>query len=314
MSSGSMHQLNLAAEDSTYAAVPTTPTWTPIRHSTANGGISIDTFISEELRSDCQVNDVAYGPRKVAFSFGYELSFTSFDTILEAILGGTWTDDVLKSGTTRRSFPMERYFSDQVEADKPYHLYKGTEFGTLSLQIGTGNIAAKGTIGGLAQDVALSGTAIGSSTYSDAETTGLFNGFSGLVLEEGGGALAVATDIQINIDRGLEPFFVLGSTVTERPTWKKFKLTGTVTARYANSAMLEKFLNGTESSLQLTLTDSVTNELDILIPRIKYTGGGEINVGGEGPITIALPFEGLYDPTEESNIVITRTEYTPPGP
>jgi hypothetical protein len=79
-----------------------------------------------------------------------------------------------------------------------------------------------------------------------------------------------------------------------------------VTAFFENSTMLEKFINETESSIDFTLPDGAGNELKFILPRVKYNGG-QPDVGGEGPITLAMPFQALLDDTYETNLVIERT-------
>jgi hypothetical protein len=299
-----MQALYLGPADGTYGAAPTTPTWTPIRYTSFGGGLAKDTFTSEEVRSDRAISDVRHGAKKPKFDIGFELSYGSFDTILAAVLCSTWDTDVLTSGVTRSSYCLERKFADLLEADKPYHRFLGTEFNSMQLTIGVGGMI-KGTFGCIAQDMTLAGTAIANSTYSAAATTSPFDAFTG-VLEEGGGSIAIVSEVQINLENGLEPSFVIGSPLTLRPSIGRSKLTGTLMARFENATLLEKFTGETESSLVVTLTDAATNELEISLPRIKYTGGTP-DMKGEGPITISMPFEALYDSGDETNITITRT-------
>ena len=69
-----------------------------------------------------------HGNRKVGGDIKGELSYGTFDDLLEAVLCGTWTTDVLKAGTTRRSFTFERYFADITQ----YLRYRGCEINTSS--------------------------------------------------------------------------------------------------------------------------------------------------------------------------------------
>jgi hypothetical protein len=69
---------------------------------------------------------------------------------------------------------------------------------------------------------------------------------------------------------------------------------------------MQKFLDETESSLIVTLTDPDGNSYQIDLPRIKYNGG-QPDVSGEGSITINLPIQALYNSADLSQLVITRT-------
>jgi hypothetical protein len=56
----------------------------------------------------------------------------------------------------------------------------------------------------------------------------------------------------------------------------------------------------------LTLTDPDGNSYEIDLPNVKYNSG-QPDVAGEGAVTIAMEFVALYDTTDSSQIVVTRT-------
>lgn len=74
--------------------------------------LSKDTFQSEEIRSDRQIRDFRHGNKRVEGDVSFELSSGAFDRLLEAVMQGTWASDVLKAGTTPRSFSVGRLFED----------------------------------------------------------------------------------------------------------------------------------------------------------------------------------------------------------
>lgn len=303
MASGARHQLARVAEV-TYGVTPATPAFKLFRQKPMTGGLTRDSFESEELRADRAVTDLRLGVKKVAFEVPFELSYSSFDDELEGALGGTWTTNVLKMGLVRRSFTYERKFAEFASGDKPYARYKGSEVNTLSLQI-TNNAMVTGSLGFIAQDVALDTVGITGATYAAAPTTSPFDSFTGS-LKEGGSTMAIATEIQLNLSNGLEQQFVLFSDVTAQPDQGRSRLTGQLGLRFTSHAYFEKFMNETESSLEFTLTDKAGNDLTFLVPRIKYTGGNP-DIKGEGTIPLVLPFTALFDSTtNNSNLVITR--------
>jgi hypothetical protein len=87
-----------------FGTTPTTPVLKPIRHTGTTLGLSKDAIESEELRQDRQVANFRHGNKSVAGDVNVELSYGTFDDLIEATLAGTWATDVLKAGTTRRSF------------------------------------------------------------------------------------------------------------------------------------------------------------------------------------------------------------------
>ena len=136
MANGSLHTMAQVAEAS-YGVTPATPAFKPIRINSTTLGLSKNTFESGELRSDRNTADLRHGTMQVGGDIVSELSFGSFDDQLEALLCGTWAENVLLNGVERRSFSVLRHFGDIGKADKPYHLLTGCEYNTLNLQVTT---------------------------------------------------------------------------------------------------------------------------------------------------------------------------------
>lgn len=313
MANGSRHALYSVAE-STYGTTPTSPALDAVRITSCTLGLSKNSLESGEIRSDRQKADFRLGANQVGGEIGFELSYGSFDQFLEAVLMGAGWDvdtpvagtDQLKAGVERRSFTMVRHFSDIQTADKPYYIYTGVEINTMSLSIAADQMIT-GTFGvvGKGQTLATDLTALGTPTYNPESTTTPLDSFTG-TLDEGGSSIAVITEITLELANGIEPRFVVGSKDTIKPSDSRSNLTGTISAYFEDSTMVEKFINETESSIVLTLPDADGNELKITIPRIKYTGG-QPDVSGEGPVVLSMPFQALLDSSTSSNIVIERT-------
>jgi len=311
MSDASRHALYQVAE-TVYGTTPATPAFDVIRHTGCTLGLSKDNTLSEELRADRQVACSKHGVRNVSGDIPFELSFGSFDDQLEAVTLGTWDPDGggagidrLTAGVERRSFSVLRHFSDQVAGDKPYYLFTGVEYNTLSLTVAPQGILS-GTFGCIGQDLAVDGAEPAGATFNAGTENCPFNGFSG-VIKEGGTIISVVTELTLQLENGLEPRLVVGSDKTILPQIGRSTLTGQITAFFENSTLLEKFLDETTSSLEFELNDG-TNKYVVLIPRITYTGGANPDTSGEGSITLALPFQALVDDaTVNSNIQIDRS-------
>lgn len=310
MANGSRHSMRYVAE-TVYGQTPATPAFKMIRHTGTTLGLSKESLQSEELRDDRQIADFRHGAYQVGGDINIELSYGSFDELLEAVLLGTWEvdspvvgTDRLKAGVTRRSFTIERFFGDILTADKPYHRFTGVELNTLSLAINA-NAMITGSFGVLGQNMVTATTAIAGATYAPATTTSPLDSFTG-TLNEAGTPIAVITEISLSIENGLEARYVVGSKQSIRPSIGRSNVTGQVTAYFENSALLDKFINETESNIMFELPDGAGNKYTFTLPRIKYTGG-QPDVDGEGPITLAMPFQALLDPITDTNIMIDRT-------
>lgn len=302
MADGSRHSMRLV-EEVLYGVTPATPTFIPIRHTGTTLGLAKENLQSNELRQDRQIADFRGGAFSVAGDISFELSHASFDEILEGLLGGTWDNDVLTAGVVRRSYTIERFFSDMALLDKPYHRFTGVEFNTLALQVNA-NAMITGTFGVVGSDMTTDDEPIVDAVYSDPTTTRPMDSFTGQLLEAGS-PIAVVTEIALNVNNGLAARYVVGQRNSIRPSIGRSNVTGTLTAYFENSLLLDKFINDTPSSLEFTLPDGAGNDMEFELPRIVYTGG-QPDVTGEGPITLSMPFQATLDPVTGTNIIIRR--------
>lgn len=296
-STGGYHGLRYVAE-STFGVTPAIPEMTNLRHTGCSLILSKDSFQSNELRSDRQISDMRQGANQIGGGVDFEFSYGDFDAFLEAALFDEWTADVLKTGTTAKYFTLERAFADIGQ----FGVFTGCMANTMSLSI-QHNAIVTGSFGFLGKSASYSNTALDVSPTA-ASNNSPFDSFSG-VIKEGGATIGVVTGLDLSLDNGGNPQFVVGSPDTPRITSGRSNLTGTMNAFFEDATMLDKFINETESSIELTLGDGLAKSYTIFLPRIKYSGADN-SVSGEDPIVLNMPFMALYDETEATNIKITR--------
>lgn len=298
-STGGFHGLRYVPEVA-FGVTPSTPQMITLRSKASDLGVNKDSFQSEELRSDRQISDLRHGAVKVSGGFDFEFSYGEFDTILEMALFAAFNANVLKTGTTAKFATFERAFADIGK----YGVFTGCMVDSLTLNVpSNGMVTGKvGLVGKNALPV--SGTPLDASPTA-SQTNSPFDGFTGAI-KEGGSSIAVVTSIDLDLKNSLDPAFVLGSKYAAAITPGRSNLTGSVSAWFDSETMLNKFINETESSLEFTLGDGTTKSYTFLIPRIKYSGGGAVNVSGEGRIALSMPFQALYDSVEATNLKITR--------
>ena len=298
IATGSRHDMAYVAE-STFGTTPTTPVFVPIRHTGTTLGLSKDAIESEELRQDRQIAHYRHGNKSVSGDVNIELSYGSFDDLLQATLAGSWASDVLLAGTTRRSFTIERHHSDINK----YLRSTGCSFNSMSLSVAP-NSMVTGSFSIIGKSFTVASTAITGATYSSETTSAPFDSFTGSV-NEGGSSVAVVTGIELSVDNGMEALYVVGSDETLLPSIGKSTVTGSITAYFENSLLIDKFISETASSLEFTLTDQAGNSYIFELPNVKYNSGNP-EVGGPGAITVSLDFVALYDSGTGSQIQITR--------
>lgn len=312
MANGSRHGL-FAVKETTYGVTPTDPVFDTVRITGTTLGLTKEGLQSDEIRSDRQIADYRLGNNQVGGDINFELSYGSFDKFLQAVLlSGDWETGVpivgaaqIKTGITRSSFTLVRHFADLDAASKPFYIYRGVEINTMSLSISpSAMVTGTFSVVGKSQTATTDLTALGTPTFDAPTTTSPMDAFTGTLLE-GSEEIAVITEITLTLENGIEPRFVVGSKDTIKPSVARANLTGQITAYFEDSRLVDKFLNETDSSIQFTLPDTDGNELTFVIPRIKYTGG-QPDVDGEGPITLSMPFQALYDAASENNFFIQR--------
>lgn len=298
--SGARAALQYIAEV-TRGTTPGTPQMKILRATQININPRKNLLESNERRPDRQKRDVRHGFQSIEGTIGTELSLWNADDWIAACLGGAWTANVLKVGTTVATFTAERRFEDLAL----YQVFKGVNPNTLALSIQPEQIVTAnfGVIG--MSTPAMSGTQL-DATPTAAQTHAPFASFDGSI-EEGGSAIAVVTGLEINIDnnRALQP--VVGSNTSPDVYDGRCNVSGRISAMFESATLLNKFLNETESSIYVRLDDpDGVNWLDITIPRIKYSGG-DIDPPDSGPVIQDLPFVALYDESDATTIMFERS-------
>jgi hypothetical protein len=294
---GSRVGVTYAMEDS-WGSVATDGTAYELRVTGIGVNLTKDSFQSNELRSDRHIADLRHGLQSVSGDISVELSYDSFDDIIESAMYEEWeTDDTIVTGTTEKSFTLQKYFSDITQ----YHVFPGCVVNTWNISV-TPNGIITSTFNVMGEEMITSATSVlpaasAKSSYSP------FDSFSG-TLTEGGVTNALITSIDFSLSNNLSTLPVIGSDKTIGLVDGRANITGTVSAYFANSTLLDKFINETESSLSFQLTDG-TRSYTFTMPRIKYSGG-DVPVNGEGPIVMNMPFQALYDSGDGYSLIITK--------
>lgn len=294
---GSRARLAYVAEV-TYGTTPATPSFKTLNPTSHSLGLEKETFQSETIRSDRQIADLRHGVRSVSGDIGVEFRDASLDDLLEAVMMGTWATDVLKSGTTRRSFTVERFFGDITR----YRRATGCEFNTFSLECPASGIV-KATFGVIGNDDAGSGTAISGATYASDPNDIVMDSLSGAITVDGS-PVTVITGIKLSLDNGIQNNAVVGETTKLRGAAGRSNVTGELTAFYDSDTLLDAFDTEAEVAIVFTLTDG-TATYTFTLPKVKFTGG-KPEVGGEREISITMPFQAIYSSSDATQLKIER--------
>jgi len=292
---GSSVSLLYAMEDS-WAVLPSSPTVYNVRATRFSVNLSKDTFTSNELRSDRQLAELRTGMKSISGNIDVELIYGAFDDFIESAMFNTWSSaGDIQVGLEKKSFTLQRGF-DNINV---HNAFSGCVVNQWSVSIRP-NAVVTSTFSVIGKDMGNTEVLSGGTNPSNYAP---FDSFTGTI-KEGGSTIGIVTGLDFTLNNNINSLNVLMQDTAAGLAEGRANVTGTLTAYFANSNLLDKFINETESSIELTLTDASSNSLTFYFPRIKYTGG-DVSVNDEGPITISLPFTALKHDTY-TTLYITR--------
>lgn len=206
-----------------------------------------------------------------------------------------------KVGSSMPSFTFEKAFTD-VAVDI-YERYVGCKVSTFNMVCGgDGELICTLNVLGANMTHETSGF----DADPDVISLARLNNFDAAILE-GGGALANATELTINIDFGLDPnSFVIGGGGIRGDIPEGFvAVTGNLKTLLEDDSLLDKATGDTETSLKLTLTGSASSILEFEIQELLYSVNG-VPVEGPQGLIVSLDFVGYYTNGSEISDIVAR--------
>ncbi len=295
---GSRSSLSYIAE-STFGTTPA-GNFTNLPFSTHSLNLTKDRVAGNDIQADRMPRVDRHGNRQVSGDIVADLRDGDYDDFLAAAMLNTWSTDVLKVGTTPKYFSIEDYAADIDQA----RLFTGMSVNSLGVSLAP-NQMVTGTFGLVGKDMTIGAT---EKTQDAASGAAPYDAYSGdLKIADNGGVLAasaIVTGLDFTLTNSFAPTFVIGDDSAPSLEYGRAEVEGTLTAYFEDAALINRFLNETETALEASVGDG-TNSLTFLFPRIKINSA---DVGVDGPTSriVNISFVALYDSTESSNLVITR--------
>ena len=224
---------------------------------------------------------------------------------LKAMFGGTTASGeldpythVFKVGDSQPSLVMEQQFPDATV----YELFNGCKVSKFAMSMAMNNNELTASI-----DIMGAKRTLGSSSFDGTLTSPVitkYSGFQGSV-EEGGSAAANIVSADINIDFGLDgDMFALGGNGVRADIVEGLvTVTGTIRAFFANNTLLNKAINGTESSIKLKLANGANRSLEFYMEEVLFEQTSPAIEGSKG-IMIDLPYRAYYQNGNGNSIVV----------
>ena len=296
---GSRSSLKYIAE-TTFGTTPSTPTMISLPFKTHSINLNKQRVEGNDIQSDRMPRIDRHGTRQAGGDISFDFRAGDYDEFLESAFFSTINTGVLKIGTTPKFLSIE----DAAEDISQFRLFSGMAVSQMQFNIAPNQmIDTTATLVG--QDGVLAQTTAAASTTA-ASGNAPFDSFSG-VINEGGASIAVVSQLQFSIDNSLSPTFVVGSETTPQLEFGRAVVEGTLTAYFEDETLINKFINETESDIEVELSDpNSANTYTFLFPRVKYNGG-DVPVQDPQSRLISIPFVALYDTTEDTNLKLTIT-------
>lgn len=216
----------------------------------------------------------------------------------------TVSGTMIRNGTTKKSYTMEKKFTDITR----FVSYIGMMVNTFNLnlranEIVTGDVQFMGKSGTHAGATVGTGAAVAANTNDVMSTTS-----NVAQLLDNGVALAgtYARELSFAVNnklRGKPGIGVLGNTDIGLG---RFEMTGKLVAYFETAALYDKYMNNTASSLATRLTDAAGNTYVISVPLLEFTDGNVIAGGNDQDVLVDLSFGAKRHTTYDCMFQIDR--------
>jgi hypothetical protein len=303
-SQGSRAGLSYVVE-STFGTTPGSPSLIQLPYTTQSLNLTKERVTGTDIQPDRMLRVDRHGNRSAAGDIVADLRKADYDPFLESAFFNTFSTNVLKVGTTPKFFSIEDAATDITQ----FRLFTGMSVSSLAVSIRP-NQMVTGTFSMIGKNMTISGTSV-DATKTASSGNAPFDAYSGaLEIGDTGGTLsaaAIVTGIDFTINNALAPTFVVGSSTTPQLEYGMATVEGTITAYFEDAALINRFLNETETALEVSVDDPTgSSDYTWLFPRVKINGA-DVPVDNPTSRIITLPFVALYDTTEATNIKLTRS-------
>ena len=296
---GSRTSLSYIVE-STFGTTPA-GNFTNLPFSTHSLNLTKERVQGNDLQSDRMPRVDRHGNKQAGGDIVVDLRDGDYDDFLESAMLGTFSTNVLKVGTAPKYFSIEDYAADIDQAK----LFTGCTVSSMGISLAPNQMVTT-TFSMVGKGMTLSAT---QKTQDAASGAAPFDAYSGDLSIGNVGALsasAIVTAVDFTVDNAFAPTFVVGSDETPALQYGRATVEGTFSAYFEDAALVNRFLNETNSALQVSVNDPTgSNEYTFLFPYIKINSA-DTSVGGPDSRMVECSFVALYDSTEATNLKITR--------
>ena len=301
-SQGSRSSLSFVTE----ATFGTTPAgnFANLPFSTHSLNLTKDILAGTDIQADRMSRVNRQGNRQVAGDIVVDLRDGDYDLLLESAMLGAFATNVLKVGVAPKFFSIEDYASDIDQA----RLFTGMSVSTMAISLAPNQMVTT-TFGMVGKDMTMSATEKTQTAASGAQPFDAYSGDISIGNVGSPSAVAIVTALDFTLNNSYAPTFVIGDDSAPSLEYGRAEVEGTMTAYFENAALIDRFLNETETAIQVSVDDPTgANAYTFDFPRVKINSA---DVGVDGPTSrmVTMSFVALYDGSVgglATNLQITR--------
>jgi hypothetical protein len=288
-------------EEVTFGTTPAGD-FTALPFTTNSLAVTKDRVQGQDIRPDRMPRVDRHGNKQAGGDVVVDLRDGVYDSLLESAMFSDFSGTDISVGTTPKYFTIE----DAAQDIGQYRLYTGQAVSSMSISIAPNQmVTTTFTMVGKGGTISQVGKTVG--TFTDAEP---FDAYSGdIQLGDSGGALSTVNTvsaIDFTVDNSLAPTFVVGSDTTPQLEYGRAEVTGTAVFYFEDEAIIERFLNETETAFSVTVDDpSGTNAYIFDFPKVKINSA-TVPVDNPQSRMVTCEFVALYDDVAGTNFSITR--------
>jgi len=289
--------------ETTPGVTPSTPTMKNLRFTGESLNANRTTASSTEIRSDRNVTDLVTTGVTATGDINIELSYGEFDDFLESALQGTWTTNVLKNGTARKSFTIEKEFSDVSK----FQVFTGCEVTQFALNLNAGEFV-NGSFGIMARG-ATDATATAATSVTPSLTNPVYNTtyhMSNLTINGVAYTDGLKT-FSFSLNNNAREQRQIGSPNLAGVGMGQALLTGSLNAYFASgTAIVNAYNNDTPVAIEFTLTAG-GHSYDFLLPAVKFSSKKVVAGAINQDVQLEMGWQAILDATAGCEIKITRS-------
>ena len=298
-SQGSRSSLSFVTE----ATFGTTPagSFANLPFSTHSLNLTKDVLTGTDIEADRMPRVNRQGNRQVGGDIVVDLRDGDYDLILESAMLSTFATNILKVGVVPKFFSIEDFAADIDQA----RLFTGMSVSTMAISLAPNQMVTT-TFGMVGKNMTISGT---EKTQVAATGAQPFDAYSGDISIGAVGtpvASAIVTALDFTLNNAYAPTFVIGDDSAPSLEYGRAEVEGTMTAYFEDAALINRFLNETETAIRVSVDDPTgANAYTFDFPKVKINSA---DVGVDGPTSrmVTMSFVALFDSTLGTNLQITR--------